>query len=83
MEEETILRILEEIEETLKGEEGQIKALQIIKIYKKNLKIATNKKIKKLVKKHSKYFNNNRLDDKKAIKLTERIQKEIKKIEIL
>lgn len=72
--------ILEDIEQSLQGDDWKEKSLKNIAIYRKGLKIATNPKIKKLLEKHREYFEKYGENDKRTIKNGKKIDEEIQKI---
>lgn len=59
---------------------GRRSGLETIDIYKKNLEIATNEKIKNLIEKQKKYMEKYGENDRKTINLNKKIDKEITKI---
>lgn len=59
---------------------GKRIGLKTIKIYRKNLEIATNEKIQKLIKKQKEYIEKYGENGKRTQKLNKKIDKEINKI---
>ncbi len=55
MEKQIAIHILEEIKETFKEENAKEKAIHTINVYKKNLQLSTNQKLKNMVEKHKQY----------------------------
>lgn len=81
MEKTVAISILEDIKEKLQDTENpKIKGLQTITTYKKNLEIATNEKLKELIKKHTEYVKKYGEYDKKTLRLSKKIDKEMRKI---
>ena len=80
MEKEVAIRILEDIQRNLNQDDWKCKTLSTISQYKKGLLIATNPKIKKLVKKYKEYITKYGENGKKTIAVGKKIDEEIKKI---
>lgn len=80
IEKERAISILEEIETSLKSDNWKEDTLHTINLYIKGLKVATNKKIKKMIDVHIRYIEKYGEDDMKTIKLGKKIDKEIQKI---
>ncbi len=76
MDKAVAVTILEDIQKSLLGSNGKENGLRTVEIYKKNLEVSTNKKIKELMDKQKKYGTSGR----KALKLNKKIDEEIKKI---
>lgn len=80
MEKQVAIDILENIQETLNGKNAKEKGLKIVEIYRKNLEISTSKKMRKLIDKQKEYCQIYGEDDKRTLKLSKMIDKEIQKI---
>lgn len=80
MEKDVAITILEDIQQALLGENGKENGLKTVEIYRKDLEVATNKKIKKLKDKQKEYCQIYGEDDKRTLKLSKKIDKEIQKI---
>lgn len=80
MEKQVAIDILENIQETLTGENAKEKGLKIVEIYRKNLEISTSKKMRKLINKQKEYCQIYGEDDKKTLKLVKKIDEEIQRI---
>ena len=80
MEKEVAISILEDIQNTLNKEDWKNQTLKIIDIYKKNLKITENSKIKNLIKKQKEYIKNYGEYSNKTLKINKKIDKELRKI---
>ena len=76
----TALNILEEIKKNLYVNDNGISALKTINIYKKNLYLATNKDLERLINKRLVYLNKYGENNFKTIRLTKKIEKIIHKI---
>lgn len=81
MEKQVAISILQDIQDSLKDEKNaKIKGLQTISTYRKNLEITTNEKLKKLIEEHTKYVKEYGEYDKKTLRLSKKIDKEMRKI---
>lgn len=81
MEKTVAILILEDIQEKLQDTKNpKVKGLQTIDTYKKNLEIATNEKLKELIKRHTEYAKKYGEYDKKTLKLSKKIDKSMRKI---
>lgn len=81
MEKQVAISILQDIQDSLKDEKNaKIKGLQTISIYKKDLEIATNEKLKELITKHTEYVKRYGEYDRKTLRLSKKIDKEMRKI---
>lgn len=81
MEKSVAISILEDIQQALNDtNNAKDKALKTIELYRKNLEIATNDKLKELIKKHTEYCRKYGEDDRKTLKLSKKIDKELHKI---
>ena len=80
MEKEVAISILEDIQNTLNKEDWKNQTLKIIDIYKKNLKITENSKIKNLIKKQKEYIKNYGEYSNKTLKINKKIDEELRKI---
>ena len=76
----TALNILEEIKENLYVNDNGISALKTINIYKKNLYLASNKDLERLINKRLVCLNKYGENNFKTIRLTKKIDKIIHKI---
>ena len=80
MEKQVALDILQEIRQNIQEDDTGIKALKTIDIYRKNLEVAVNPKIKALVEKQKESMAKYGEEDKRTIKLNKQISKEMDKI---
>ena len=80
MEKQIAINILEDIKVTLLGNNAKENGLKIVEIYRKNLEIATNKKIIDLIEKYTIYVKEYGEEHSKSIKLAKKIDEEMKKI---
>ena len=80
MEKQVALDILQEIRQNIQEDDTGIKALKTIDIYRKNLEVAVNPKIKALVEQQKEYIAKYGEDDAHTIKLNKKISKELEKI---
>ena len=80
MEIEIAISILEDIRQLLIGKEPKEKALRTIEIYRKNLELATNEKIKRLIEKQKEYIKKYGSNNRKILKINKKIDEEIQKI---
>lgn len=80
VEKQVALDILEEIKKDIQEDDSGTKALKTINIYRKNLEIAVNPKIKELVDKQVEARNKYGKEDSRTIKLNKQISKEMGKI---
>lgn len=80
MEKEIAISILEDIRQLLIGKEPKEKALRTIEIYRKNLELATNEKIKRLIEKQKEYIKKYGSNNRKILKINKKIDEEIQKI---
>lgn len=81
MEKSVAISILEDIRQALNDtNNAKDKALKTVELYRKNLEIATNDKLKELIKKHTEYSRKYGEDDRKTLKLSKKIDKELRKI---
>ena len=79
MERKVAISILQDIQNRLMESNWKEKSLGIIDFYTKELKVATNEKIRKLRNKHYKYSMLYGEAGKKTIKLLKKIDEEIQK----
>ena len=80
MEKQVALDILQEIRQNIQEDDTGTKALKTIDIYRKNLEVAVNPKIKALVEQQKEYIAKYGEDDAHTIKLNNKISKELEKI---
>ncbi len=81
MEKTVAISILEDIYEKLQDTKNpKEKGLLTISTYRKNLEIATNENLKKLIKKHTEYAKKYGEYDKKTLRLSKKIDKRMRKI---
>lgn len=80
MEKQVALDILQEIRQNIQEDDTGTKALKTIDIYRKNLEVAVNPKIKALVEQQKEYIAKYGEDDAHTIKLNKKISKELEKI---
>ena len=80
IEKDVAISILEDIEYNLNNEDWKNRTLKTIDLYRKNLKIATNKKIKKLVEIQKKYIKKYGENAEETIKINKKIDEELCKI---
>lgn len=80
IEKDIAIDILEDIENSLYSDNWKHETLKTISIYMKNIEVSTNRKIKKLMRKHQKYMSTYGEDDKRTIKLVKKIDDEMLKI---
>ena len=80
MEKQVALDILEEIKQNIQEDSTGTKALKTIDIYRKNLEIAVNPKLKVLVEQQKECIAKYGEDDAHTIRLNKKISKELEKI---
>ncbi len=80
MEREVAIAMLEDIEQSLNDKDWKNKSLKTIDLYKKNLEIAENKKLKKLIYKQKAYVKKYGEDDKRTVQLNKKIDNEMRRI---
>lgn len=80
VEKQVALDILQEIKLNIQEENSGTKAIKNINLYIKNFEIATNSKIKALVKKQKETMAKYGEDDKHTIKINKKISEEMSKI---
>lgn len=80
VEKQVALDILEEIKQNIQEDDSGTKALKTINIYRKNLEVAVNPKIKELIEQQKEAMAKYGEDDKRTIKLNKQISKEMGKI---
>ena len=80
VEKQVALDILEEIKKDIQEDDTGTKALKTIDIYRKNLEIAVNPKLKALVEQHKEVMAKYGEDDAHTIRLNKNISKELEKI---
>ena len=80
MEKHVALDILEEIRQNIQEDDTGTKALKTIDIYRKNLEIAVNPKLKALVEQQKEVMAKYGEDDAHTIRLNKNISKELEKI---
>lgn len=80
MEKQVALDILQEIRQNIQEDDTGTKALKTIDIYRKNLEIAVNPKLKALVEQQKECIAKYGEDDAHTIKLNKKISKELEKI---
>ena len=80
VEKQVALDILGEIKKDIQEDDTGIKALKTIDIYRKNLEVAVNPKLKALVEQQKEYIAKYGEDDAHTIKLNKKISKELEKI---
>ena len=80
VEKQVALDILEEIKQNIQEYDSGTKALKTINIYRKNLEVAVNPKIKELIEQQKEAMAKYGEDDKRTIKLNKQISKEMGKI---
>lgn len=80
MEKQVAINILEDIKQSLIGNNAKEKGLKAIERYRKNLKVTTNEKIRKLIKKQKEYHKKYGEFDKRTLKFNKKIDEELKKI---
>lgn len=80
MEKQVAITILEDIYSSLQEYDWKEKGLKTIDIYKKNLEIATNKKIQELIEKQNECVRKYGENGRKTIALNKKIDKEIARI---
>ena len=80
VEKQVALDILEEIKQNIQEDDSGTKALKTIDIYRKNLEIAVNPRIKILVEQQKETMAKYGEEDKRTIKLNKQISKELEKI---
>ncbi len=78
MEKQVAMEILQDIRNSLNNDTEQ--ALKTIEIYKRNLEIAENQKIRKLISKQQEYAKKYGENGRKTTKINKKIDKEIRKI---
>ena len=80
VEKQVALDILEEIKKDIQEDDTGTKALKTINIYRKNLEIAVNPKLKALVEQQKEVLAKYGEDDAHTIRLNKNISKELEKI---
>lgn len=80
VEKQVALEILEEIKKDIQEDDTGTKALKTIDIYRKNLEIAVNPKIRALVEQQKEVMAKYGEDDAHTIRLNKKISKELEKI---
>ncbi len=80
MEKQIAINILEDIKSSLLGNNGKENGLKKLEIYRKNLEIATNKKIIKLIERHKLYVKKYGKNHYKSVRLSKKIDEEMRKI---
>ena len=80
MEKQVALDILEEIKQNIQEDSTGTKALKTIDIYRKNLEIAVNPKLKALVEQQKEFIAKYGEDNAHTIRLNKKISKELEKI---
>ena len=80
MEKQVALDILEEIKQNIQEDSTGTKALKTIDIYRKNLEIAVNPKLKELVEQQKEAMAKYGENDAHTKKLNKKISKELEKI---
>lgn len=80
VEKQVALDILEEIKKDIQEDDTGTKALKTIDIYRKNLEIAVNPKLKALVEQQKEVMAKYGEDDAHTIRLNKNISKELEKI---
>ena len=80
MDKQTAIAILENIGNTLDEVDWREKGIKATDIYIKGLKIATNEKIQNLIHRQDKYSKLYGENSKKTLKLSKKVDKEIRKI---
>lgn len=80
VEKQVALDILEEIKKNIQADDTGTKALKTINIYRKNLEIAVNPKLKVLVEQQKECIVKYGEDDAHTKKLNKKISKELEKI---
>lgn len=80
MEKDVAITMLEDIEQSLQGKNAKGSGLKTVEIYRKDLEISTNKKIRKLIDKQMVYVQKYGRNGRKTLKLNKKIDEEIRKI---
>ena len=80
MEKQVALDILREIRQNIQEDDTGTKALKTIDIYRKNLEVAVNPKLKVLVEQQKECIAKYGEDDAHTIRLNKKISKELEKI---
>lgn len=80
VEKQVALDILEEIKQNIQEDDSGTKALKTINIYRKNLEVAVNPKLKALVEQQKECIAKYGEDDAHTKKLNKKISKELEKI---
>lgn len=80
MEKQIALGILEEIQQSILNNKDKEAVYKVIRIYKKNLQLSTNQRIKQLIIKHKAYVEKFGEESPKVLRLGKKIDKEICKI---
>lgn len=80
VEKQVALDILEEIKQNIQEDDSGTKALKTINIYRKNLEVAVNPKIKELIEQQKEAMAKYGEDDAHTIRLNKKISKELEKI---
>lgn len=80
MEKKVAVDILEDIKQSIIDDDTGTKALNTLEIYRKNLEISVNPKIRKLVGEQKEIISKYGEDDKHTIKINNKISKELNKI---
>lgn len=79
IEKQFVIDVLEDIKQNIKDNDTGTKALKTIDIYRKNMEIAVNPKIRALVEQQKEYIAKYGEDDAHTIKLNKKISKELEK----
>ena len=80
MEKQIAINILKDIKASLLGANAKENGLKTVEIYRKNLKIATNRKINNLIEKYKLYMKEYGENGNKTIRLAKKIDEEMNKI---
>lgn len=80
IEKQFVIDVLEDIKQNIKDDDTGTKALKTIDIYRKNMEIAVNPKIRALVEQQKEYIAKYGEDDAHTKKLNKKISKELEKI---
>lgn len=80
MEKETAINILQDIYDSLKGNDWKDNGLRTVKIYRRNLEMSTDKEIQKLIEKQKEYIEKYGEDSIKTKRLNKRVDKKIREI---
>ena len=80
MEKKVAVDILEDIKQSIIDDDSGVKALNTLEIYRKNLEISVNPKIRKLVDEQKEIISKYGEDDIHTVKINNKISKELNKI---